>query len=387
MGEKQDIRKDIDYRLYNLLMRLDKGQEAAGVEVEGKVKAEQSEQFNARRELLEIEVLAKRDMELNKRSQMNYLESVSKIVHDEVYKRIQDNMEDMDKLCDQVLQIDPEIAQVLELLSVRAVSIAKLEPLINAIPWMAADILKLVNSPKHRKKDRLGKVIKVENLRMALSFIGIDNLKILIPSMAFKRWIPKVTDPYPGFKHKIWEHTLATALSSQRIAQIAEVNENQAYVLGMFHDVGKLAIAKMYFKFYEAVHREALMEAHKEQKRDEHEALTKIGPSTDFWFSLMWNYSLTLSKKVIEHLNMKRLFIASAMDEFAQNTPFDDMSPLARVLVQGNAYAKYRVLKSYKLINMDEAKEYLKSFKMPAGALGSLKTLDVRVLPLSFEEE
>ncbi len=387
MGEKRDIRKEIDYRLYNLFMRLDRGQEAAGVEVEGKVRAEQSEQFNARRELLDVEVLAKRDMELNKRSRQNYLDSVSKIVHDEVFKRMQVKMENMDILFNEVLQFDPDIPAILDLLSVRAVSIAKLEPLIASVPWMAADILKLVNSPKHRKTDRLGKVIKVENLRMALSFIGIDNLKILIPSMAFKRWIPKITDPYPGFKNKIWEHTLATALSARKIAEVSKVDDNQAYVLGMFHDLGKLVIAKMFFKLFDSVHREALMEAHKAQKRDEHEALTKIGPSPEFWFQMMWKYSIPLSTKIIGHMSMKRVFILPAMEEFTQKVAISDMMPLARVLVQANGYAKYRVLKSYKLINMDEAKEYLKTFRMPAGAMALLKTTDVRVLPLSFEDE
>ena len=63
------------------------------------------------------------------------------------------------------------------------------------------------------------------------------------------------------------------------------------------------------------------------------------------------------------------------------------MSPIGKVLVQGDAYNKYRMLKQYKLIQMDEAKEYLRQFKYPNGALATLKATDLRRLSLSFDEE
>lgn len=250
MSGIEDIRTDIDNRYYHLLMGLQTGQLAAGIEVEGKVKAEQSEQFNARRELLDVERIAMRDKELNQRSKQHYQENISTIVHEEVCQRMQQKIADIDELTSKVLGIDDGIGAVYDALAVKAASIAKIEPAIAEIPWLTKELMDLSNSPKYRKTDRLGKVVRFETLRMTLSFFGIENLKVLIPMLTVQRWIPKVTDPYPAFKQKIWEQIIATGISCRTIAQFGKVDPFHAYLAGMYHELGKIAITKMFFKFF-----------------------------------------------------------------------------------------------------------------------------------------
>lgn len=382
MKEKQDIRVEIDYRFYHLIMRLDKGQEAAGIEVEGKIKAEQSEQFNARRKLLKIEEKVQKEKEDEVRTEQSYLKEVSRKLHDEVLRRIEEEIEDIDRLNLKMLQLTPEITEILDMMSLRAVSMMRLEPIVGSVDWLAGEILSLVNNSSHRKKDRLGRVNRVDSVRMALSFLGIENLKLVVPSILFKNMLPKHMDNYPFFKNKIWEHAMASALSCKEIATLSDVDEYQAYVIGMLHEVGKLAIAKMYFRHFEEAHQDALVSAHDEMRRDEHMALLKVEASTDYWFTAMWRYSVPLSGRILEHMDFKRLQIAEPMAEYAAKLEFQNLSPLARVLLQGDGYAKYRVLKNYKLINMDDAKEYLKTFRMPKGSLANLKTRDMEKLPL-----
>lgn len=386
MSEKPNIRTEIDNRYYHLLMGLQTGQRAAGIEVEGKVKAEQSEQFNARRKLLDVEKIAVRDKELNARSRQNYLDNISSIVHDEVCSRMQTKIDDVEELSSNILGVDDGLGKLYDVLSVKAASIAKIEPLVADIPWLARELMEVANSPRYRKTDRLGKVVKFEQLRMALSFFGIENLKLIIPSLTVQRWIPKVTDPYPAFKQKISEQITATALSCQKLAEFSKVDPFHAYLLGTYHELGKLAISKMFFKYFDKVQQEAIVEAHKEQKRDEHAALQDVKIDPDVWLATMWNQSFDIAAKTILHMNMKRVFIANGMQELADNVALTEMSPMARVLDQGRCYASYRVLKSYKLINMEEAKEYLRTCRMPKGAVAALKNVDVRQVTLSFAE-
>ncbi|UAA38550.1 HDOD domain-containing protein [Paraneptunicella aestuarii] len=387
MTDRMDINQEVDNRFYNLLIGLSNAQEVAGVEVEGKVKAEQSEQFNARRNLLRIEKLAKRDMELNKRSEENFVESVRDKISAAVCERVELRLEDLEELYSKQLGIHEGLPELLDTLSVKATSIAKLEPLVAQISWLATDLLKLVNTPKYRKTDRLGRVVVVENLRIALSFLGIENLKMVIPSMVFRRAIPQITDPYPVFKAKIWEHAIGSAVSCQRIATLSKVDPGHAFILGMFHEFGKLIITKLYFKTFDEVHREALIEAHDDQKRDEHSALLKIGPTSDVLLSLMWKHSISLSSRIISHMGMRRVFIANAMEEFALKTPWGKMSPIAKVLLQGNGYSKYNMLKRYKLISTDEAKAFLKSLHMAATTVLALQGTDLRSLNLTMDDE
>lgn len=133
--------------------------------------------------------------------------------------------------------------------------------------------------------------------------------------------------------------------------------------------------------------REALEEAHKERQREEHDGLLKITPSGDFLQELLEKQSMKLSYRLIQHMDLRRVFIANAMEEFSQDMPLKDMSPLGKVLTQGQAYSQYRMLKSKQMINMDEAKVFLKQFHMPPGALAALKKTNLHSLNLTFEEE
>ncbi|MCY7295313.1 HDOD domain-containing protein [Alteromonas sp. a30] len=387
MSTTPNIIETINNRFYNLLIGLSNAQEVAGVDVEGKVKAEHSEQFDSRRALLRVEKLAKRDMELNKRSEQNFIDGISAQLNDVVTERLLNKLEDLDDVHYKVLGLNDNLPEILDALSVRAVSIAKLEPLIAETGWLATDLLKLVNTPKFRKTDRLGKVVVVENLKMALSFIGIENLKMLIPAKIFKRAIPQITDPFPAFKNRIWEHALASAISCQHMAKLNKAESSHAFTLGMFHELGKLAIAKLYFRTFDETHREALIEAHDNLKREEHTALQKIAPSSDYLLALIWEHSQPLSAKIIEKMSMKRVFIANAMQEFANKVPYKTMTPLAQVLLQGNGYSKFNALKSVKLITTDEAKLFLKSLHITPTKLQAMKSIDTSRLNISTEDE
>lgn len=387
MNDNTDIRQEVDKRFYNLLIGLSNAQDVAGVEIEGKVKAEQSEQLNARRSLLRVEKLAKRDMELNKRSEINYIEGTRDSLNTIIFEKIEKQFLEPEVIQTKVLSMPHSIAELLDSTSVKAASIAKLEPIIEQIPWLASDLLKLVNTPKYRKTDRLGKAIVVENLRMALSFIGMENLKMVIPSMTFKRAIPQITDPYPAFKNKVWEHALGSALSSQRIATLYKVNPNHAFVLGMFHELGKLAVTRLYFRVFDEVHLEAQVEAHDKQERELHAALMKIQPTANTLLTLMWQHSVPQSSNIIDYLGMQRVFIANAMQEYASKPPIDNMSPLCKTLFHANGYSKFSMLKRYKLINNEEAKSFIKSLQMPAATFRALQATDIRRLNVAVEEE
>lgn len=387
MSDNVNISELIDNRFYNLLVGVSIAQEAAGVEVEGKVKAEHSEQFNARRSLLRVEKLAKRDMELNKRSEANFVDGIRVKLNEAVCERLVKRLEETEELYLKQLNLDDTLPEIMDVLSVKAASIAKLEPLIASVGWLSGDLLKLVNTANYRKKDRLGRVVVVENLRMALSFLGIENLKMLIPAKILRRAIPQITDPYPTFKTKIWEHAIGSALSCQHIAKLSKVEPSHAFTLGMFHELGKLIVTKLYFRIFYEVHREALIEAHDGQKREEHGALLKIGPSADYLLSLMWEHSLPVSTRMINRMGLRRVFIANAMEEFARKVPYEKMSPIAQVLVQGDGYSKFVLLKRYRLFNADEAKSFIKSLHMSPATLQALKGNDVTKLNITMDDE
>ena len=155
----------------------------------------------------------------------------------------------------------------------------------------------------------------------------------------------------------------------------------------MLQTMGKVVVSKLYFRLFENVLREALLETQKAQKHEEHSALTRINPSGPFLNHLIDKYALNISAKLIDKMTMQRVIISKAMFEAVNNEPMADLSPLALVLKQGKAYAQYRILKNHKLIDLQQSKDFIRTLSMPKGSLELLKTTDMRSLNLSMNND
>tara|TARA_R110002153_G_scaffold3042_5_gene14417 strand:+ start:11202 stop:12401 length:1200 start_codon:yes stop_codon:yes gene_type:complete len=358
---------------------LDKGKSALNVI--------ETEQNKTTRSLLRVEKQAIREKDLNTKSDLNFLGAIAKQIDAEVEKRIEKSFEDTDHLYSKIIGIDDALPKLLDLVCVKAATITKIEPLATELPWFFKDLMKFVNQPKYQRIDNKGKVVIVETMRVGLNFFGLENLIIILTSLAFKRFLPQITDPYPKIKQRVWEEALATAISCKQIASVMGINQNHAYCLGMLQTMGKVVVTKLYFRLFEEVQREALIETQTAKKHDEHSALTRITPSGPFLNQLIDKHALNISANLIEKMAMKRVFIANAMSEVANNVPAADLSPIALVLKQGKAYAQYRMLKRHTLIDLQQSKDYIRTLGMPQGSLELLKKTDLRSLDLSASND
>jgi hypothetical protein len=340
------------------------------------------EQNKTARSLLRVEKQAIREKDLNTKSDLNFLNAIAEQIDAEVAKRLEESIKDTDHLYSKIMGIDQVLPELLDLVCVKAATISKIEPLASELPWFFNDLMRFVNQSKYRRLDNKGKVVLVETMRVGLNFFGLENLVIILTSLAFKRSLPQITDPYPQIKLRIWEEALATATSCKQIASLVGVNPNHAFCLGMLQMMGKVVVTKLYFRLFESVLREALVETQNAQKHDEHSALTRITPSGPFLNLLIDKYALTISARLIDKMAMKRVFIANAMSEVANNAAVAELSPLALVLKQGKAYAQYRMLKGHRLIDIQQSKDFIRTLRMPKGSLEVLKTTDMRSLDL-----
>ena len=386
MNTQKDVEDLIKQRYEALFLDVKTAQESALSEGEDKplLSIIEIEQSKTARSLLRVEKQAIREKDLNIKSDLSFLSTITKQVDAEVEKRLEESLKDTDYLYKKIMGIDSVFPNLLDLVGLKVATISKIEPLATELPWLFNDLMKFVNQSKYQRVDNKGKVILVETMRVGLNFFGIENLIIVLTSLAFKRSLPQITDPYPKIKLRIWEEALAVAISCKQIASLVGVNQNHAFCLGMLQAMGKVVVSKLYFRLFETVLREALVETQNSKRHEEHSALTRITPSGPFLNHLIDKYALGVSAKLIDKMAMKRVFIANAMFEVANSEPTADISPLALVLKQGKTYAQYRILKRYKLIDVEQSKAYIRSLDMPVGALELLKATDIRILDLGM---
>ncbi len=377
--------QQIAQRLNDLFIDIKIAQDNLAQEGQPKANAIEVEQQKTSRKLLTVEKQAIRERDLNQKMEINFLLSVSEQIDEEVELRMQPFLEDTEHLYNKVIGIDEDLPELLDAASVKAASISKAEPIASNISWLYNDLLKLVNQPKYQRTNSKGKVILVDSMRAGLGFFGIENLSMIITSLAFKRWLPQITDPFPDIKHRIWEEALGTAISCKQIASISNINPQHAFCLGMLQALGKIVVTRLYFRIFEQVQQEALNETEKKRQHEEHKALQRVSPSGNFLVGLVNQYAFDASTRLIKHMNLQRIPILHAMLELNSDAPPQELSAMAKLLKQGQTYAQYRMLKRHKLITLEQSKELIRSAQMPKGSLELLKLTDLRSLGLTAE--
>lgn len=335
------------------------------------------------RELLAVEKQARREKKINRQIEQVYLDATLDDLHKSLEVQFNEELNDTNNLYQKVLGIDAVIPQLLDLLAVKACTISRLETLALQIPWLYKDLLKMVNSPKYQRVDSQGKLLAVNTLRVALSFFGVENLKMVIPFLAVRRCLPQITDPYPRIKNRIWEQSIATAMASQSLASVSAIEKSHAFTLGMFQVLGKIAVIKLYFKLFDQIQIETMKLAQDKLQHKLHDALGKLEPSGEYLNILIDKHAANTLAQLIAHMGLRRLPIHDAAQQLAQQQNVGELTGLSKVLKQATGYAQYRILKGYNLISMEEAKEYLRVFALPVGALEVLKTTDLRSLNLN----
>tara|TARA_B110000091_G_C13789591_1_gene465019 strand:+ start:532 stop:1695 length:1164 start_codon:yes stop_codon:yes gene_type:complete len=387
MSTFTNIEDLIKYRFEGLFLDVKAAQQQALQGEEPSLSVIEIEQNKTARSLLRVEKQAIREKDLNNKFDISYLNTITNQINIEVEKRLKVSIEDTEQLYTKILGLDKSLAKLLDLVGVKAATISKVETIATELPWLFNDLMKFVNQPNYQRRDNKGKVVLVKTMGVGLNFFGLENLMVIITSLAFKRLMPQITDPYPDIKLRIWEEALTTAISCKRIASVVGVKQDHAFCLGMLQTMGKVVVSKLYFRLFESVLREALLETLSEKKHEEHSALTRITPSGKFLNQLINKYALEISANLIDKMAMQRVIIANAMFEVANNEPTANLSPLALVLIQGKAYAQYRMLRGHKLIDLQQSKDFIRTLRMPKGSLELLKTTDMRSLDLIMNND
>lgn len=99
-------------------------------------------------------------------------------------------------------------------------------------PFIAAKIIFLANSAA------LAGRTKIETLTQAVVRVGVNQVSSLITSIS----LTKSFKPSQQSHRNLWLHSLQVAISAAKIAQLNQVNGEQAYLSGLLHEIGRFIL-------------------------------------------------------------------------------------------------------------------------------------------------
>lgn len=120
--------------------------------------------------------------------------------------------------------------QVMQLLESEKATAEELARIVASDPAVAARVLKISNSSFY------GCQRQIQSLSMAIVILGFSTLKSLVVAASVKQ----VYKPFGLTEKMLWEHSFGAGLASRIIASKTRLaNEEEAFLAGLFHDIGK----------------------------------------------------------------------------------------------------------------------------------------------------
>ena len=337
------------------------------------------------RTLLAVEEIAAKAREKIDSKNHQYIAQVSTELHQQIEDELASRLADIEYIYKEIIQIQDNIPAILDILAVKSASVGRIDPLISDLNWLGEDILKLINLPQYRQEKDPRKAVRVDNVSLAIRYIGLDNLKLIVPTFSLKHWTPHSTEPFKMLKRKLWETGMSTGVASRKLAEMNGAEPFQAFLLGMFHSVGNMALIRLYLRLFDAIWEQNAREARENGEKDKHSALAELKPDPLFLRNLLVEKGPMLSFQLIDFMALKYVPISAAMQDIAKNKAFDECLPLAQLVLKGRAYSCYKFLQKHGLVEPDEAKALFNYHRFTANELKSLASISLQNLQLRIE--
>ena len=118
----------------------------------------------------------------------------------------------------------------------------ELSDIIETDQEITRNILNVANSAYYSLKN------KVSSVRQASLMLGLDVIAEIIMAAATSTLFGKALAAYSLNPRELWQHSLTTALVSRKISDAIRPSlANEAFLAGLFHDVGKLILDEHIF--------------------------------------------------------------------------------------------------------------------------------------------
>ena len=376
--ELNDIISSIHQRALSLSISKDFAKQQSGqIDI---IAQQGSEQENRRRELLNVEKKIQQEKIVAAHGEEHFRNQVTEAFYKKVRSQVNKEFDKKTHLYHNILCIEDAAPAILELLSLRATSINRIRPLSSSLPWLATDLISLVNKPQYRKRAD----VQVNDAKLALSYIGLDNLKLVMPTFILKHWLPNSTAPYGLMKRKLWNDSLSVALAASVLAKDKKLDWYTAFTTGMLSNIGQLAITRCFLNTYNDMYKKTLRKAIESKDKRLHNVLVKVDNSPALLLEQLTLRSSKLSADLIELMSFTRLPITEAMFDLAYGDDIDTMSPIAQVVAKAKVYVNNRSLTKANLIDENETNLLFETVKLNEEEISLLNKSDIDHIKLKF---
>ena len=137
----------------------------------------------------------------------------------------------------------PVANKVMILLARKQISFREVAEVMKTDAGMSAEVLRLANSAAAGARYRVNSILE------ALALVGTQRLVGLLMTLSLSKMLRRSGSS--AMMRRSWRHSLASALAAREFASAFDCDAEEAYMAGLFHDIGRLALLVMQPESYE----------------------------------------------------------------------------------------------------------------------------------------
>lgn len=359
----EDIQNKIKYKFYSYLVKYQLAkynQNEVGKEIN------QNEVTTTRRSMLAIDMAARQEKIKKQEEEQIYKNSIGEDFNNKIKLKLNDILKNSHLFDAKFLNLHELLFVLLDKLHLPATTISNLEMIIKNITFIEKKICDLNN-----KKD-----IK-DKLRNTLGILGLDYLKILIPYIIAENTVTR-DESFPLMKNKVIEHMLLTANTNYHLVNYhketfkeLKLNNTEAYINGLFHEIGTSAVFKIYLQVFDQIWKEELKKARESLDQKKFDIISKLEPSHIDLRDVLFEYHNQYTLNIVSDFDFQRLQTGRVIEHFCSGTNFEEDSVFEKrnnvyldILKKSNAYAEAKELLDLNLIKQEHFNYYCLSYGM-----------------------
>ncbi|RTR41021.1 HDOD domain-containing protein [Shewanella canadensis] len=271
---------------------------------------------------------------------------------------------------------------ILELLQRKNLDLNRLSPLISEQAWLARDLLNIVNSPSFRHRRPQRSDVKVTDIKLVLNFIGVENLKLLIPYFCLRNWLPSGHANLLWTTRKLWRYSVVSAIAAQALAKLHDVDGSFVYTCTLLSQMGASVVLKNSAKLFEEIWGEWLREASDSRDKELYDAVIATEFPAEKVYQLVLQHGSSLNWQLLYQLNFEDSAMAKVLAELDNNLSYKELSEGAAMVARANCFAKIVLLEEMRQITPQEKRIMFDYYELSEQEIIRLKGQNYRKLDI-----
>lgn len=271
---------------------------------------------------------------------------------------------------------------MLELLQAKNIDINRLRPLIEEQQWLVRDLINMVNSSSFRHRRPQRSDVQVTDIKLVINFIGIENIKLLIPYFCIRNWLPSGHANLLWTTRKLWRYSVVSAIAARALAKLHEQDGSFVYTCTLLSQLGPSVVLKNSAKLFEQTWGTWLREASGSRDKEVYDAVVATEFPAEKIYKLVLKHGNALNWQLLHHLNFEDSPMANVLAELDNNLSYKELSVEAAMVARANCYAKVVLLEELRKITPQERKMMFDYYELSEQEVIRLKGQNFRKLDI-----